>query len=151
VWEPLGVLPLHQMVCAEPLESPKLEVIPLSPADVPEMLQLVEATQPGPFAPRTIELGRYVGVRDRGRLVAMAGERLSLEGYTEVSAVCTDPEFRGQGLGEGLVRVIGSGIQRAGRIPFLHVLEANLGAIGLYQKLGFEGRGTRPLTTLLRR
>src|SRR5258708_2948754 len=71
---------------------------PLGARDVPEMLALVERTQPGPFAPRTIELGTYIGVRDGGDLVAMAGERLHPPGFTEISAGCTDASHRGRGL-----------------------------------------------------
>ena len=72
-------------------------------ANVAAMLALVELTQPGPFAPRTIELGRYLGVHDNGQLVAMAGERCRLPGYREVSAVCTHPDARGRGLADRLL------------------------------------------------
>ena len=96
------------------------EAVALTETDVPEMLDLVERAQPGPFRKRTIELGRYLGIRRAGRLVAMAGERLRLPGWTEVSAVCTDPEFRGQGLGARLTLAVAAGILERGELPFLH-------------------------------
>ncbi|SEN73668.1 GNAT family N-acetyltransferase [Actinacidiphila rubida] len=112
----------------------------LGPADVPEMLELVARTQPGPFLARTIELGAYWGVRDGGRLVAMAGERLRPPGWTEISAVCTDPEHRGRGLAGRLVRQVAVGIRARGDVPFLHAATVNSGAIRLYESLGFTAR-----------
>jgi predicted GNAT family acetyltransferase len=103
------------------------------------MLELTARTQPGPFLPRTIELGTYLGIRRDGRLVAMAGERLHPAGWTEISAVCTDEAWRGQGLSSRLILALGAGIRARGEIPFLHVLTTNP-AIGLYKKLGFRDR-----------
>ncbi len=117
------------------------EAVPLGPADVPEMLDLTARTQPGPFLPRTIEMGTYLGIRRDGSLVAMAGERLHPAGWTEISAVCTDEAWRGQGLSSRLILAVGAGIRARGEIPFLHVLTTNP-AIGLYQKLGFRDRRT---------
>ncbi|WP_369213761.1 GNAT family N-acetyltransferase [Streptomyces flavofungini] len=115
-------------------------VVELGPDDVPEMLDLVKVAQPGPFGPRTCELGTYLGVRARGRLVAMAGERLRPPGFTEISAVCTAPEARGQGHAARLVRALVELIVSRGERPFLHVAEANTGAVALYERIGF---GTR--------
>jgi predicted GNAT family acetyltransferase len=113
----------------------------LVPADVPEMLDLVQRTRPGPFAPRTIELGTYLGVRDeRKDLVAMAGERFRPPGYTEVSAVCTDDAHRGRGLASMLVRAVVRGIQERGETPILHLNVTNEAAHRLYGALGFETR-----------
>jgi ribosomal protein S18 acetylase RimI-like enzyme len=123
------------------------EAGPLAVADVPEMLDLVARTEPGPFRPRTIELGRYLGIRRGGALVAMAGERLHLPGWTEISAVCTDPAHRGQGLGSRLVRAVAAGIRARGETPFLHASADNTSAIRLYQALGFTLR--RKLTFLV--
>jgi predicted GNAT family acetyltransferase len=112
----------------------------LDATDVPEMLALVERTKTGPFLPRTIAMGTYLGIRRRGRLVAMAGERLHPPGWTEISAVCTDPEHRGEGLATRLVPAVAAGIRDRGETPFLHAAATNTGAIRLYEALGFRLR-----------
>jgi ribosomal protein S18 acetylase RimI-like enzyme len=122
--------------------EPDAGVLELGTADVPEMLDLTERTKPGPFLPRTVELGRYVGIRRGGALVAMAGERLKPPGWTEISAVCTDDTWRGHGFASRLVRVLVGHIRARGGIPFLHAVAANTGAIRLYEAMGFELRQT---------
>jgi ribosomal protein S18 acetylase RimI-like enzyme len=118
------------------------EAVRLEPSDVPEMLDLVERTKPGPFLPRTIELGSYLGIRRDRALVAMAGERFRLPGWTEISAVCTDPCFRGEGLATRLVLAIAAGIRARNERPFLHVAAQNVNALELYESLGFTVRRT---------
>lgn len=118
---------------------PDDEAVVLGAADVPDMLDLVARTQPGPFAPRTHELGRYVGVRRDGRLVAMAGERLQPTGWTEISAVCTDPAHRGQGLARRLVLDVAHHAHARGDRVLLHAAAGNP-AITLYERLGFTLR-----------
>ncbi len=120
--------------------APDDEAVELTPDDVPEVLDLVDRTRPGPFAPRTIELGRYLGIRRQGRLVAMAGERLHPPGWTEISAVCTDPAHRGAGLGRRLVLAVAHGVRQRGETPMLHAAAGNTGAIRLYEHLGFRLR-----------
>jgi ribosomal protein S18 acetylase RimI-like enzyme len=120
--------------------QPGTPVVPLGVADGPEMLSLASATQPGPFGPRTIELGHYIGIHQRGALVAMAGERMRLTGFTEISAVCVDPAYRGHGFAAELVRSLASSIAAKSEIPFLHVFSSNHAAIALYLKLGFTLR-----------
>jgi GNAT superfamily N-acetyltransferase len=112
----------------------------LTSDDVPQMLDLVAATSPGPFRPATIELGRYIGHFDGDRLLAMAGERLSLDGYTEISAVCTHPDARGRGRAAALTREIATGLFERGDRPFLHVAETNESARRVYANLGFTQR-----------
>ncbi|MGY1771679.1 GNAT family N-acetyltransferase [Blastococcus sp. SYSU D00813] len=120
---------------------PDAGAVPLTAADVPEMLALVERTQPGPFRHRTVELGTYLGIRDdEGALVAMAGERLHPPGWTEVSAVCTDPAARGRGLASRLVRALVHGIRARGETAFLQCAADNETAVGLYGSLGFRVR-----------
>ena len=147
-WETLTTLSGVQMVAVDvgaPDGTPGAdgalaEVVELGAAEVPEMLELVAATQPGPFGTRTVEFGGYVGVRREGRLVAMAGERLRLDGHTEITAVCTDERFRGQGLAGLLVRVMVHRIRERGETAFLHAAGTNETAIRLYDALGFETR-----------
>ena len=119
-------------------------------ADVPEMMQLVELTRPGPFAARTIELGAYIGIRSGGRLVAMAGERMRFPGFTEISAVCTHPDYRRRGLSSQLVRILMGNILDRGETPFLHIFSENGAAAALYEHLGFARRRTLTVTVLRR-
>lgn len=116
------------------------EAVRLTAADVPEMLDLVERAKPGPFRERTIELGAYLGIRRGGRLVAMAGERMHPPGWTEISAVCTDAEHRGQGLATRLVLAVAAGIRARGETPMMHASADNTYAIRLYESLGFRLR-----------
>jgi ribosomal protein S18 acetylase RimI-like enzyme len=126
-----------QLVDDGVVAKPDPEAIRLGPADVPDMLALVERTRPGPFFERTIELGTYLGARRDGVLVAMAGERMHPPGWTEISAVCTDVAFRGHGLATRLVLALAAGIRSRGELPFLHCAVDNLAAIRLYESLGF--------------
>jgi ribosomal protein S18 acetylase RimI-like enzyme len=113
---------------------------PLGEADAAEMLELALLTRPGPFRKRTHTLGRFIGIRERGKLVAMAGERLSAPGYREISAVCTHPSWQGRGLGGALLQQVGERILREGDTPFLHTYTHNAPAVALYTKLGFSVR-----------
>jgi ribosomal protein S18 acetylase RimI-like enzyme len=117
-----------------------IEAVSLGAADVPDILDLVERTRPGPFQARTVELGTYLGIRRGGKLVAMAGERVHPPGWTEISAVCTDDAYRGQGLATRLVRAVAAGIRRRGETPFMHAAASNINAIRLYESLGFRLR-----------
>jgi ribosomal protein S18 acetylase RimI-like enzyme len=131
---------MYQMTFeALPPAKPNQSFRKLTPADVPDMVALTKLTEPGPFLPRTIDLGAYYGIHDSGSLVAMAGERLRLTGFTEVSAVCTHPHFRGRGYGNALMSIVISGIMNRGETPFLHVKTDNP-AIALYKKIGFQIR-----------
>jgi ribosomal protein S18 acetylase RimI-like enzyme len=117
-------------------------VIRLSADDASDMLALAKKTNPGPFALRTIETGHYIGVREDGRLIAMAGERMCMDGYVEISAVCVDDAHRGKGLAGRLMNILRYEISRRGDTPFLHVRDDNASAIALYRRLGFESRKT---------
>jgi ribosomal protein S18 acetylase RimI-like enzyme len=117
-------------------------VVRLGPGDSAEMLDLAERTKPGPFLARTGELGVFLGIRRRGALVAMAGERLHPPGWTEISGVCTDDGWRGHGFATRLMRVLVAGIRARGETPFLHALASNTGAVRLYESMGFRLRRT---------
>jgi ribosomal protein S18 acetylase RimI-like enzyme len=149
-WRKVRAFDLVQMVEQHVTGVDCPEAIPLGAADVPEMLELVAATEPGPFLTRTIELGDYLGIRRDGALVAMGGERFHLDGWTEISAVCTQPEQRGQGLASQLVGALIAGIQRRSERAFLHALSTNSGAIRLYEELGFRVRQQTTLTVVMR-
>ena len=147
-WSETFAKEIVQMVCAAPPGAADAALDPvlagaietLGPADGDAMMALAAVTHPGPFGPRTAELGRFVGIRAGGALVAMAGERLRLPGHVELSAICTHPTQRGRGLARGLVcRLAGAALAR-GETPFLHVFPDNAAAAGLYQRLGFVAR-----------
>jgi ribosomal protein S18 acetylase RimI-like enzyme len=125
-------------------------ITPLTAADVPAMLELVDLTHPGPFMQRTIELGRYFAIWQDGRLAAMAGERFHLPGYHEISAACTHPDFQRRGYARQLILQLMHKIQSEGDVPFLHVVSENTGAIALYEKLGFKQSRELPLFVLKR-
>jgi ribosomal protein S18 acetylase RimI-like enzyme len=129
-----------QLVDTSLRAEPDPEAVRLGPDDVPEILDLVARTEPGPYLPRTVELGTYLGIRHQGRLIALAGERLHPPGWTEISAVCTDPSYRGRGLATRLVRAVAAGIKERGERPFLHAVATNANAIRLYESIGFTLR-----------
>jgi predicted GNAT family acetyltransferase len=114
------------------------------------MMHLVELTKPGPFAARTIALGSYIGIRDGGQLVAMAGERLRFDGFTEISGVCSHPDHRRRGYPSLLVSTLMRQILDRGDTPFLHIFNDNTTAAALYRKLGFSPRRSFTVTVLRR-
>jgi ribosomal protein S18 acetylase RimI-like enzyme len=147
-WSLVKGTPMPQMIYernGEELASPpdNLGILELGAADTEEMVALVDLTKPGPFAKRTRELGTYLGVRCGEKLIAMAGERLKVPGFTEVSAICTHPEHTGRGYGRILTSEIMRRILARGEAPFLHVRKDNVRAIGLYERLGFRCRVVR--------
>jgi ribosomal protein S18 acetylase RimI-like enzyme len=143
---------VDQMVLAAPIPSADpIPLLKLSVDDVKEMQALVDLTQPGPFGPRTIELGQYLGIRRNGMLIAMTGERMKLPGFTEISAVCVHPSYRGLGLAAELIAAVARLIFLRSEVPFLHVFASNRPAIQLYQRLGFVVRRRMHLAVLRNR
>ncbi len=120
--------------------APDPRIVPLTAADAPEMLALATLTKPGPFAARTHALGDFVGIREGGVLIAMAGERMKHAGYTEVSGVCTHPDARGRGYARLLSAHVARRIAERGELPYLHAYATNTPAIALYESLGFRLR-----------
>jgi len=116
------------------------QVVPLTEKDIPQMLAITSLTQPGPFLPRTIEFGGYHGIFDGERLVAMGGERLQGDWSTEISAVCTHPDYAGKGFANAILTRVIENIKQKGRVPYLHVRTDNTNAIALYRKMGFVQR-----------
>jgi predicted GNAT family acetyltransferase len=141
-WTHLRTFEVVQMTCENLVPTPEPEMIELETQDVPEMLELIRLTEPGPFKDRAKELGKFYGVRQNGKLVAMAGERIRLTGFTEISAVCTHPDFQRRGLARGLTHRLAREILARGEVPFLHVFAGNSNAIRAYESLGFQRRQT---------
>jgi predicted GNAT family acetyltransferase len=129
-------------ISSDGVGSRQQEFIRLTQADAPEMLALTELTKPGPFGARTHEMGEYFGIRRAATLVAMAGERLRLPGYTEISAVCTHPGHLGRGYASALMEMLVERICSRGELPFLHVRSENVRAIQVYEHLGFRKRAS---------
>jgi predicted GNAT family acetyltransferase len=153
-WSVADVLPCAQMIApvggltAELTTRSAETPVPLGPRDAAEMVALAELTRPGPFATSTVELGGYLGVRRGGRLVAMAGRRLQLPGWTEISAVCTHPDHRGQGLARLLIAAVDAAIRQQGHRAFLHAIHQNTTAIELYRRMGFITRAGMTFTVV---
>ena len=131
-----------QYVCVDPptleaVGAVGLEILELGAADSDEMLALTKLTQPGPFLPRTHEMGRYIGVRHGDQLVAMAGQRVRSDRFSEISAVCVHPDARRQGLAAKLTMILADEIRGQGKTAMLHVREGNDAAHAVYQGIGF--------------
>jgi predicted GNAT family acetyltransferase len=135
------------MLCSSRIEiaEPEVEICALADADIPAMLELTALVYPEFFRTRTLELGAYSGIYQNGRLAAMAGERMYLTGYREISAVCTHPDFTGRGFAAALVAQVTNAILERNEVPFLHVSRDNLRAKSLYERLGFIARCELPL------
>jgi len=142
----------NQMVwdAAPPPDEGAFGAVRLGSTHVPQMLQLVAATQPGPFAERTIELGEYYGVFEGGRLVAIAGERMAAGNLREISGVCTDPDFQGRGLARRLVALLVRRQLQRGEVPFLHVVQDNSQARRIYERMGFRHHQSVTLRVITR-
>ncbi len=140
-WTLEAFAPLAQMVCDAPLPLPDgAPVQPLGEAHREEVLALTALVYPHYFRPRTMELGRYFGLRREGRLAAMIGERLGCDGARELSAICTHPDFLGQGHAQRLTAMLANDTLARGQLPFLHVAHANARAMALYARIGFRHR-----------
>ena len=144
-WSLLAHVPGLQFVLQEQQPQPmdSYEIVPLNEQHIDEMIQLTKLTRPGPFGKRTIEFGNYVGIFGAGKLLAMAGQRLHLPGYSEISAVCTHPDHLGKGYAAALLHHKINFIAANGKTAFLHVRADNTRATDLYKRLGFAV--TRPM------
>jgi len=139
--ELVRLLAVRQFVCDDRVSAPDRTPSPLTEAHWPEMLALARATDPGPFAEGTGQMGGYVGFFADQMLVGMGGERMKFGGYCEVSGVCTDAQHRGLGLAGAIVHWLTYEIQNRGEVPFLHVRvgsPSEHGAAALYQRIGYR-------------
>jgi len=137
-----------QMIGNPAEASADAEIVRLGDSDSQEMQTLADLTRPGPFGPRTHELGNFFGIRIDGRLAAMTGERAKPAEYTEMTAVCVHPDFRGRGLAQALLGGVSGQILARGEIPFLHVYSTNASAIALYERQGMTLRRRFHVTVL---
>ena len=151
-WDVAPPVPIAQMVCAAPA-APFEGVLPteLDDRHLDDVLALTALVYPHYFRPRTVDMGRYIGIYDAGVLVAMAGERMGFDGYQEISAVCTHPAHTGRGHAWALVARLGNDAFTSGRLPFLHVANENTRAKALYERLGYVHRTDIALTAVRRR
>jgi ribosomal protein S18 acetylase RimI-like enzyme len=142
---------LAQMTCDGEVAVPEgPPIIELGPEHRADALALTALVYPHYFRPHTMELGRYFGIYVEGRLAAMAGERLGAPGFREMSAICTHPDFLGRGYARRLTAMLGNDTLRSGRLPFLHVSQANARAMALYEALGYRLRRSIPFWSLRR-
>jgi GNAT superfamily N-acetyltransferase len=145
---PAGWKVEHELPCAQLLApvnlncmpQPAERIVPLTATDKDDMFQLINSLQPGYYHPDTRQTGDYFGIRKDGRLVAMAGERMRMTGFNELSAICTHPDFTGHGYAQQLIAWLCRREVAAGIAPFLHVSLANQRALRLYLHLGFRHR-----------
>jgi predicted GNAT family acetyltransferase len=144
--------PVVQMVreAFVPGSAPDFEIVSLTEDDAAAMYELAELTKPGPYVAHTNRLGDFVGVKQGDKLIAMAGERMRMPGFTEVSGVCTHRDHRGRGLAGAMIREITARMIAKGETPFLHANATNKGAIALYESLGFRHRATMTASVLVR-
>jgi predicted GNAT family acetyltransferase len=149
-WEVMHSDQARQLIYEDSRPATQVDAVVLTSRDVPDILDLVNLAQPGPFAPRAIELGQFLGVRQDGYLVAMAGQRLHLPGFCEVSTVCTHPDYRGRGYAGALTTMLAKSILERQETPFLHVAPGNDRALRLYLKLGFRIRTETQFSILKR-
>lgn len=150
-WQLKHLAELAQMICERPVaavEGP--QIVPLDESRREDVLALTALVYPHYFRPRTPELGRYFGIYQDGRLAAMIGERMGTQAYTEISAVCTHPDFNGRGYARRLLVFLSNDNHARGLIPFLHVSQENPRAIGLYEQNGYRLRREIPFWSLRR-
>ncbi|SKA43426.1 FR47-like protein [Chitinophaga eiseniae] len=142
-WQLVHELPCAQMVLQDmadvPVKTP-VDISVMTAADGADMYDLVNRVQPGYFNPGTPLLGTYYGIRQEGRLVAMAGERMRMKGFSELSAIVTDPAYTGRGLAQQLITRLCRQHAGEGITSMLHVSVANERAIRLYEHMGFATR-----------
>ncbi|WP_447635389.1 GNAT family N-acetyltransferase [Flavobacterium microcysteis] len=136
----------NELICAQMIVSGKIQmeykntIVPLTEKDIKALFDLVNLVQPGYFKEKTALLGNYYGIFEEGELIAVTGERMKMDDFVEISAVVTHPKHNGKGLAKQLVAHTANAIFKEGKIPYLHVVESNVGAIKLYEKLGFTTR-----------
>ncbi len=105
-----------------------------------DLFNLVSLVQPGYFKNKTADLGKYFGIYKDDKLVAVSGERMQMNDFTEISAIVTHPNHTGNGYAKQLIKYTTDQVFQEKKTPYLHVVESNVHAIRLYEKLGFTTR-----------
>jgi ribosomal protein S18 acetylase RimI-like enzyme len=150
-WRIEQSVPIAQMICRSRLENVDgPNVVELSQRHLADMLALTALVYPHYFRPRTIEMGRYLGIYDGNVLAAMAGERMHFDGHREISAVCAHPDYTGRGYARRLIAMLTNAILDGGELPFLHFSHENVRAKSLYERIGFSFRTDIPLLVVTR-
>lgn len=150
-WRIEQLVPIAQMSCRSRLENVDgPDVVELSRPHLADMLALTALVYPHYFRPRTIEMGRYLGIYDGNVLAAMAGERMHFDGHREISAVCAHPDYTGRGYARRLIAMLTNAILDGGELPFLHFSHENVRAKSLYERIGFSFRTDIPLLVVTR-
>ena len=148
-WQLEPKKPVLQMICTKRApDIPGPPVTTMTAERIVDMVELTDLVFPGFFRPRTLEMGSYIGIYDGKRLAAMAGERMRLDGYQELSAVCTHPRYTGRGYAQRLLGVLCNSAFDRGFTPFLHVYADNDRAIGVYRRMSFVDRAVLPFWAL---
>lgn len=144
---------IHRMVWDGPIPANDhaRDAIKLSPEHADAAFELAQLTKPGPLGIRSIELGDYFGYFENGNLVAMAGERLAVDGLREISSVCTHPGFAGHGMARRLVSKLVRRQLMRGETPFLHLMQENMAAHMLYKRMGFRDHCLSTIRIISRR
>lgn len=149
-WRVMKAMDLRQYVFAGEIFEPDAEIVSLDASHVPQLLELTALVYPAYFRAGTASLGQYFGIVDGDHLCAMAGIRMAMDGFQEISAVCTHPDYRGRGYARRLLRHAAGFIRRQGDTPFLHTEADNVAAQALYDGLGFVVRAVLPFRILER-
>ena len=150
-WRDVKQIEIYQYLWPENREAlPEPLAVKLTEADIPKMVQLTSMVYPHYFKPGTARLGDYFGFIENGELVAMGGIRMAMDGYQELSAICTHPDSRGKGYASRLSTHLIHHILSVGERPFLHTESDNAAAQHVYEKLGFELRTILPFRIIKR-
>jgi len=150
-WQILHQLHVNQMMIEKPIPHKEMDLETLTVSDVPQMIDLMEITGAAPFMERTIEMGRYIGHKIDGKLVAMGGERMKAHGFVEISGVGTHPDYRRRGFGKAITCALTNEIFERGETPFLHCWDGNEPAFTIYKKLGFITRVNAPMWVIMKK
>ena len=150
-WQILHQLHVNQMMIEKPIPHKAMTFETLTKGDVPQMIELMKLTGAAPFMDRTIEMGRYIGHKIDGKLVAMGGERMKTQGYVEISGIGTHPDYRRRGYGKAITCTLTNEVFERGETPFLHCWDGNEPAFTIYKKLGYVTRVNAPVWVIMKK